>query len=292
MSDELVEKTRNTVIEGRFGLRGAVERGKLTQEGFDAAVANLSFTTNIEDLRDADLIIEAVPENLDIKKNVFAELDKLVKPAAVFASNTSGFAISDLNKAVSRKDKFIGMHWFSPAFVMKLVEIISAPETSEETVALIEALAGRMGKETVRVKDALEAVGGIVTNLVLAVRGASLVALLSAVLVLGGALAAGHRHRVYDAVILKTLGATRARLIAAYALEYLLLGAATAMFGVAAGSIAAGLVVTELMTLPYIWLPAPAMLAAFGALIVTVTFGLLGTFVALSHKPAVVLRNL
>ena len=105
---------------------------------------------------------------------------------------------------------------------------------------------------TVRVKDAIEAVAGIVRNLVLAVRGASAVALVAAVLVLGGALAAGHRYRVYDAVVLKTLGATRARLIGAYALEYLLLGAATAMFGVAAGSVAAWLVVTEVMNLTFV----------------------------------------
>ena len=165
--------------------------------------------------------------------------------------------------------------------------------TVAEEIALIKAVADAFPAiTTVRVKDALEAVGGIVTNLVLAVRGASIVALLSAVFVLGGALAAGHRHRVYDAVILKTLGATRARLIAAYALEYLLLGFATALFGVAAGSIAAWLVVTELMTLPFVWLPTPATFAALGALVVTVTFGLIGTFVALGHKPAVVLRNL
>jgi putative ABC transport system permease protein len=145
---------------------------------------------------------------------------------------------------------------------------------------------------TVRVKDALDAVGGIVTNLVLAIRGASIVALVAAVLVLGGALAAGHRHRVYDAVVLKTLGATRRRLIAAYGLEYLLLGAATALFGVAAGSIAAWLVVTDVMNLSFSWLPGPAAAAAFGALLVTVAFGLIGTFTALGHKPAPVLRNL
>jgi putative ABC transport system permease protein len=110
--------------------------------------------------------------------------------------------------------------------------------------------------------------------------------------VLGGALAAGHRHRVYDAVVLKTLGATRARLIGAYALEYLLLGSVTALFGVAAGSIAAWVVVTELMNLSFTWLPAPAAAAAFGALLVTVAFGLIGTFAALGHKPAAVLRNL
>jgi putative ABC transport system permease protein len=144
----------------------------------------------------------------------------------------------------------------------------------------------------VRVKDAIEAVAGIVKNLVLAVRSASAVALIAAVLVLGGALAAGHRYRVYDAVVLKTLGATRMRLIGAYIIEYLLLGAATALFGVAAGSIAAWLVVTEVMNLTFSWLPGPAAAAAFGALLITVAFGLLGTFAALGHKPATVLRNL
>jgi putative ABC transport system permease protein len=145
---------------------------------------------------------------------------------------------------------------------------------------------------TVRVKEAIEAVGDIVRNLILGIRGASVVALVAAVLVLGGALAAGHRHRVYDAVVLKTLGATRGRLLAAYALEYLLLGAATALFGVAAGSIAAWLVVTKLMNLTFVWLPGPAADAALGALVVTVAFGLVGTFTALGHKPATVLRNL
>jgi putative ABC transport system permease protein len=163
---------------------------------------------------------------------------------------------------------------------------------ADETV-LTKAVADAFPNVTiVRVKDALEAIGGIVTNLVLAIRGASLVALIAAVLVLGGALAAGHRHRVYDAVVLKTLGATRRRLIAAYALEYLLLGAATAVFGVAAGSIAAWLVVTEVMNLSFAWLPGPAAAAAFCALVVTVAFGLIGTFTALGHKPAPVLRNL
>ena len=132
----------------------------------------------------------------------------------------------------------------------------------------------------------------IVRNLVLAVRGASMVALVAAMLVLGGALAAGHSYRVYDAVVLKTLGATRGKLIGAYALEYLLLGAATALFGVAAGSIAAWLVVTRVMNLTFVWLPGPAAGAAFGALLVTVALGLIGTFTALGHKPATVLRNL
>jgi putative ABC transport system permease protein len=131
-----------------------------------------------------------------------------------------------------------------------------------------------------------------VRTLTLAVRGASILALVAAVLVLGGALAAGHRHRVYDAVVLKTLGATRGRLIGAYALEYLLLGSATALFGVAAGSLAAWMVVTEVMNLPFVWLLAPAAAAAFGALGITIAFGLIGTFSAHGHNPATVLRNL
>jgi putative ABC transport system permease protein len=145
---------------------------------------------------------------------------------------------------------------------------------------------------TVRVKDALDAIGALVGNLVLGIRAASAVTLLAAGLVLGGALAAGHRHRVYDAVILKTLGATRRRLLAAYLIEYLLLGAATALFGVLSGSLAAWLITADLMHLDFHWLPVPALLATLGAVAITVTLGLFGTFSALGQKPAPVLRNL
>ncbi len=145
---------------------------------------------------------------------------------------------------------------------------------------------------SVRVREALETIGTVVTNLVLAIRGASAVTLISAILVLGGALAAGHRHRVYDAVILKTLGATRARLLGAYALEYLMIGLATAVFGVIAGSIAAWLIVTRLMTLGFIWQAGSAAGVVAAALIVTVGLGLAGTLLALNQKPASVLRNL
>jgi putative ABC transport system permease protein len=145
---------------------------------------------------------------------------------------------------------------------------------------------------TVRVKDALDAIGALIGNLVLAIRGASGLTLLVAALVLGGALAAGHRHRVYDAVILKTLGATRLRLLGAYAIEYLLLGLATAVFGVLAGSAAGWLIVTELMHLKFTWQPLPAIAATAAAVLVTVALGLAGTFSALGQKPAPVLRNL
>lgn len=145
---------------------------------------------------------------------------------------------------------------------------------------------------SVRVREALETIGAVVTNLALAIRGASAVTLISAILVLGGALAAGHRHRVYDAVILKTLGATRARLLGAYALEYLMIGFATAIFGVIAGSIAAWLIVTRLMTLSFVWQAGSATGVVAAALVVTVGLGLAGTLLALNQKPATVLRNL
>ncbi len=154
LNDDLIERTRASMIEGRFGLKGAVDRGKLSQADFDATVERLSFTQDVGDLRDCDLIVEAVPENLDLKKSVFTELDNLVKKDAIFASNTSGFAIGDLNKAVARRDRFIGFHWFSPAFIMKPIEIIYAPETSQQTIDTMVALTQKLGKVPIRVKDA------------------------------------------------------------------------------------------------------------------------------------------
>ncbi|HEY1365430.1 MAG TPA: FtsX-like permease family protein, partial [Xanthobacteraceae bacterium] len=168
-----------------------------------------------------------------------------------------------------------------------------SPAGPEQEVALLRAVADDFpGVTAVRVRDALEAVGRLVGNLVLAIRAASVLTLLVAVLVLGGALAAGHRHRVYDAVILKTVGATRMKLLAAFALEYLMLGLVTAVLGLAAGFAAAALVVTRIMKLSFSFQPGAPLLAALGAVAVTVALGLVGTFTALGQKPAPVLRNL
>ncbi|MFC1864668.1 3-hydroxyacyl-CoA dehydrogenase family protein [Chloroflexota bacterium] len=160
LTDEILEKTKNTIIDGRFGLKGGVERGKQTQEQLDQAVANLSLTTKVEDLKDCDLIIEAIGggddgaiENKPLKLKVFAELDKIVKKDAIFASNSSTYTIADLNKVVERKDRFIGMHWFSPANIMKLVELIYTPDTLEEVIQTLEGLCQRFGKTSIRVKD-------------------------------------------------------------------------------------------------------------------------------------------
>lgn len=156
VNDAMIEKSRSTIVDGRYGLSRGVERGKTSQADADAALSRLSWTTELKDLANVDLVIEAVPEDIELKKKVWAEADGIVKADAIFASNTSGLAISDLNKAVSdaRRPKFVGMHFFSPAPVMKLVEIIIAPETAEETVATIEEVCASAGKTTVRVKDA------------------------------------------------------------------------------------------------------------------------------------------
>ncbi len=168
----------------------------------------------------------------------------------------------------------------------------AAPTVAGDT-KLVKAVAEAFPMVTsVRVREALTTIGAMVANLVLAIRGASSVTLIAAILVLGGALAAGHRHRVYDAVILKTLGATRVRLLGAYALEYLLIGLATAVFGVAAGSIAAWQIVTRLMTLGFVWQAGSAAAVVLAALAVTVGLGLAGTLLALNQKPAAVLRHL
>ncbi|MBB3021244.1 putative ABC transport system permease protein [Microvirga lupini] len=145
---------------------------------------------------------------------------------------------------------------------------------------------------SVRVKDALEAVNDVVSQLVMAIRGASSIALIASLLVLAGALAAGHRARLYDAVVLKTLGATRTRLLSAYALEYGLLGAATAVFGLLAGSLAAYFIVDRVMNLSFTLDLSGAILASALAVLVSVGLGLAGTWRILSQKPAQYLRNL
>jgi len=162
LTEKIIKRTRDTIINGRFGLKSGIERGKLTQEQMDKALTNLTLTTKVEDLKNCDVIIEAIDggpsgelENKDTKLKVFAELDKIIKKETIFASNTSRFTIADLAAVTKRKDKFIGMHWFSPANIMRVVEIIWTADTSEETIQLIEGLCKKVGKTSVRVKDVL-----------------------------------------------------------------------------------------------------------------------------------------
>ena len=160
LSDEINDKARDGIINSRFGIKAGVERGKHTQEEMDKAVSLLNFTTKVEDLADCDLIIEAIGggdtgqmEDKPLKLRVFKELDEAVKKDAVFASNTSFFTIADLAEATNRKENFVGMHWFSPANIMKLVEVIYPAEASAESVDLVEGIAQKWEKITVRVKD-------------------------------------------------------------------------------------------------------------------------------------------
>jgi len=165
--------------------------------------------------------------------------------------------------------------------------------TPAEDTAVIKALAESFPTVTaVHVKDALDTLDGIIKNLVLALGGASSITLIAAALVLGGALAAGQRFRIYDAVVLKTFGATRGRLLSAYALEYLCIGAVTVLFGVAMGTLAADLIVTRVMEFAFVFVAGQAAGAALAAVTVTLALGLAGTFSALGRKPAEVLRNL
>ena len=145
---------------------------------------------------------------------------------------------------------------------------------------------------SIKVKDVLEAVSNIIRQLAVAIRAASSVALIAAILVLAGAIAAGQRARAYDAVILKTLGATRRRLLAAMLVEYALIGALAALFGLVAGAAAAYAIVTRVMAFDFAWIWSQSLAAAALALVSAVLFGLIGTWRVLGVKPAAMLRSL
>jgi putative ABC transport system permease protein len=167
-----------------------------------------------------------------------------------------------------------------------------AASGEEEARILNEVTRAFPSVTTVRVKDALEIVNRLVEQLATAIRAAAAVALVSSVLVLSGALAAGNRARIHDAVVLKTLGATRRTLMTAFSLEYGLIGLATAIFALAAGGTAAWFVVARVMNLPNAFLPEVAISTIVVALVLTVGIGLIGTWRVLGHKAAPVLRNL
>ncbi len=141
------------------------------------------------------------------------------------------------------------------------------------------------------VRDALEAINELLSDLVMAVRAATSVTLLAGVLVLAGAMASGHRHRVYDAVVMKVLGATRRRVLAAYVMEYAILGLGTALVSAVTGSIAAYLIVTRMMEAEWYWLPVTLGSTVTGATVATVALGLFGTWRVLGQKAAPILRS-
>ncbi|MGP1910574.1 3-hydroxyacyl-CoA dehydrogenase family protein [Metabacillus sp. JX24] len=132
-----------------------VKAGHLTDEGKSQALANIETYTVLADaVKQAELIVEAVPENLELKKNVFSELDGCTDSNVILATNTSELSVTAIAAATKRPDKVIGMHWFNPAPVMKLIEIVRGVDTSDETIEVIRQLSEETGKETVLVKDA------------------------------------------------------------------------------------------------------------------------------------------
>ena len=165
------------------------------------------------------------------------------------------------------------------------------PEPKLEAEIVRDAAKAFPSVTSVRVKDALDAVNDLVHKLTLAIRGASVVAVLTSLLVLAGALAAGHRARLYDAVVLKVLGATRKRLLFAYVLEYGVLGATTAAFGILAGTLAGWGIVARVMRLDFRPDPAGALMVAALAVVFAVIVGLAGTWRILGQKPAPYLRQ-
>ena len=134
-------------------LASGVRRGKVAAEDRDRTLANLSGTSRLEDLADCDLIIEAIVENVDAKREVFAALEGLVGDDTVFASNTSSLCITELASATRRPDRFAGLHFFSPVPIMKLVEVIRGLATSDETYEGVFAFGRSVGKEPVTAPD-------------------------------------------------------------------------------------------------------------------------------------------
>lgn len=133
-------------------LSKSVEKGKMTADAKAATLGRIKVTTKIEDLKDADFVVEAVFEEMDLKKKVFAQLDEILKKDVIISSNTSSMSLTELAKATKRPDKVIGMHFFNPVPLMRLVEVIRSYYASDETVAAGMDLARKLGKEPIEVK--------------------------------------------------------------------------------------------------------------------------------------------
>jgi len=159
LAPEALTAAREHVTTGRYGLDSGVARGKLTRDDADAALTRLTFTDSLEAAAGTDLVIEAVPERLDLKIRVFRDLDRLAPEGTILASNTSGFPIQALAAATDRPDKVIGWHWASPAPVMKLAELVTTRDTAASTVETVREVATRCDKHPIVVRDTAMAWG-------------------------------------------------------------------------------------------------------------------------------------
>jgi 3-hydroxybutyryl-CoA dehydrogenase len=160
IKDEYVEKGLSKIE--RF-LDKSIEKGKMTADEKKKVLSHVKGTTKLEDLKDVDLVIEAIFENVKVKKEVFIALDKICKKETYFASNTSTIPITDLASVTGRPEHFIGMHFMNPVPIMKLIEVIRGLRTDDQTTKLIKELSEKMGKIPVEVNDG----PGFVSNRVL-----------------------------------------------------------------------------------------------------------------------------
>ena len=150
VNDDLGERGRATIE--RYLSRG-VEKGRLSEEDRDAALGRLKLTTDLGELADCDLVIEAALEELELKRELFAELDRLTRPDAILATNTSALSVSEIAEATELPQRVVGMHFFNPAPVLPLVEIVRGRESSDEAVDVAYAWAEQAGKQPVRCND-------------------------------------------------------------------------------------------------------------------------------------------
>jgi 3-hydroxybutyryl-CoA dehydrogenase len=160
VSEDLCAKSRQSIQKT---LAKGIERGKVTEEQRDSTMANLRFVTRLEDLADSDLFIEAVVEDIDVKNSLWSELNQIAQPDAIFASNTSSLTIIAMATASGRPDRMLGLHFFNPVPLMKLVEVVRTITTSEETEQRALDFVKALGKEPIRAKDS----SGFVVNLLL-----------------------------------------------------------------------------------------------------------------------------
>jgi 3-hydroxybutyryl-CoA dehydrogenase len=160
VGEPVLEKGRSGILKS---LGRLVEKGKLAAADRDAAVARLAFSTSVADLKDCDIIIEAVTEDLDLKNRLWQELDAICPARTIFASNTSSLTIAAMAAATRRADRFVGLHFFNPVPLMPLVEVVRTVTTSQETFDRAYAFAKSLGKEAVTANDN----PGFIVNLLL-----------------------------------------------------------------------------------------------------------------------------
>jgi 3-hydroxybutyryl-CoA dehydrogenase len=149
IEDRFVENGLKAI--GKF-LAKSVEKGKMTEEQKKGVLGRIKGTTRMEDLKDADFVIEAVFEDLELKKSIFKQLDELTRPGVILTTNTSSMSITEIAMSTKRPEKVAGMHFFNPAPIMKLVEVIRGVHTNDETIHTVMEMTKKMGKEPVEVK--------------------------------------------------------------------------------------------------------------------------------------------